>query len=158
MTSLVWYKLELPYKFICFLCLSAKVCSGFFNQAYHFLLQVNLWKRHLTCGNWQLSPVSPFWPSFWSVQRWSLESWCIDASHTNDLYVVKKTPFSWAEVYIVHRYLLSSWSAFVLVAICNTNSVATRNYMKLIWTETQRAFFNESFWHDDTAGQAGVNN
>lgn len=48
---------------------------------------VNLWRRRLTCGNWQLSPVSRCWPSCWLVLRWSSGSWCIDANHTNDLYV-----------------------------------------------------------------------
>lgn len=56
-------------------------------QRPHHATHVNLWRTHLTCGNWQLSPVSRCWLSCWLVPRWLSGSWCIDASHTNGLYV-----------------------------------------------------------------------
>lgn len=54
-----------------------------------FYQQVHIWRKHMMCGNWQPSPVSQCWLSCLSVPRWLSGSCCIDASHTNDLYVVR---------------------------------------------------------------------
>lgn len=80
------HTLEMPW-------LSHMVVSVLQSKSFSYYQQVNLRTSHLMCGNLQPSPASQCWLSCWLVQRWLSGSWCIDASQTKGLYVVRSVTF-----------------------------------------------------------------